>query len=681
MLRPAANLVHSDVLHQSLCPRLALLAQSNAVRFSSRRPSESSARASVHTTPSAHQNQPQSQRNRSEWSRSDTSGQISFINQDSTARTPPRIRTYDDTRRPREINSLRNDGSSYVRGPGNGNGNGAGARASTPNRFANYKSNYPMTSAQAIQQMTPPEDDHGDAVNGNPPVTSKTNPVYAKLIRRLQDLANNGTATEVFTHAKFMAEKGYAPTLESYSCLIQACANPKNGSNMQEVALGLLRELKEEGFIPTTTIYHNLLKIFAHSPDYLSLEDLLKEMHSQWVLVSTEGWQYIIQHLLATGQMERAMELFYDRREKGEKVHYNTYMEIIKALGRINEVEEAMWVMNEFQKEWGGIGTTGLQPMAWYELLNIAASNYHIKGVSYIWRKAVQTPASGSTRNTLNPDDGLCLKVLNTAARHGSPKLALEVFRVLTLRKTLFNEHHFAALIGAYAKALDLPSAFRTLTLMRKHGIEPTVTTANSITDALASGGKIEDVDSAFFILKDFAERNNENEVVETAGFNAVIAACCKLGDLERAIGVYNDCGTLGVQPDTDTFNILFAGCVDCSQPPQKDLAMFLANEMKTIGLKPDFVTYEELLRVSLYQEDDYEDAFMYLEEMKELVEGGKVRPMVYEWIAKRLEEKGDPRLPMLIEEMKGLGYDDYVAVWEASLAGQAQPQDAPAPQ
>ena len=237
----------------------------------------------------------------------------------------------------------------------------------------------PASSAQMLQNMTPPEDDHKDAANGDIPETSLKNPAFAKLMRRMLDLANHGDPKDVFSLAKFMASKGYAPTLEAYSCLIQACAHPKLGCSMQDTALALLAELKQENFIPTSTIFHNLLKIFARSPDYLSMEAVMREMKGEyWITPDTEGSQHILQHHLATGQLERAMEMFDDRKANGEKIHYNTYMEIIKALGKVNEVDEAMRMMFEFQKEWGAL-SAGLQPIAWYELLNIAASNYHVR--------------------------------------------------------------------------------------------------------------------------------------------------------------------------------------------------------------------------------------------------------------------------------------------------------------
>ncbi|KAK6336954.1 hypothetical protein TWF718_009742 [Orbilia javanica] len=696
MLRPAVNAVQVDC--QSLLATARAVSRRRRVHTARQLqqnqgnwapPAASSRRPPNSSNYQSNKANSDDNRNSNTGNLTDLSESLSFLT--SNRPPPPGNRSFQGRRNGNNNYNNRNNNNSYLV---NRNRQSSSFDSSNNQSFISFRPSDGSFSSPLQSAETPftlaPEDDHGDAVNGVVPPTSPTNPAYAKLLRKLLDLTNNSTPREVFTHAKSMAAKGYAPTLETYSCLIQACAHPNVGCSMQETALSLFEELKEEGFTPNSTIYHNLLKIFAHSPDYISMERILKEMTVTYgILPDVEGQQHILRHYLTTGQMERAMEMFYQRRATGEKVNYNTYMEIIKALGRVNEVDEAMRVMLEFQKEWGSIAGTGIQPIAWYELLNIAASNYHIDGVSYIWKKVVQSPPPNS-RQALNPDDGLCLKVLNNAARFGNPDLALEVFRILSLRNVPFQEHHYAALSGAYARSGQLIPAFRALTLMRKQGIAHTATTANAIVEALTSSGKIENVDSAYSTLKDFVASSNDKEVVEVAGFNAVLAACVRLKDLERALGVYAECASLSVPPNTDTFNILFKGCVECSTPPSpenpnvpaagvgppnKDLAMFLANEMKEMGLQPNFETYEELLRVSLYQEEDYEDAFVYLEEMKEVIPGGKVRPAVYSWIAKRLDEKGDERLGMVVEEMKGLGYEEEAKVWEEAAAKVAPPE------
>lgn len=272
-----------------------------------------------------------------------------------------------------------------------------------------------------------------------------------------------------------------------------------------------------------------------------------------------------------------------------------------------------------------------------------------------------------------SPDDGVLLKVLNTAARNGSPQLAGEVLRMLNDRGRKIEEAQFNALITAFARGKNLPMAFRTIQKIREADITPSPTTSSSLADAITADGSVEAVDEAYFALKDLHGEASASapNVVDLIAFNAVVEACVRLGDMERALGVFNDASSLGVEPTTETFNLLFTGCLggwserlsplepsaERPPPPQKELAMFLAGEMKVAGKQPDMRTYEALLQTSLYQ-DDYEDAFMYLEEMKSMHASiGKVRVIVYQWIGWRLFEAEDERIEILLDEMAETGY------------------------
>src|SRR5438552_17341733 len=87
-------------------------------------------------------------------------------------------------------------------------------------------------------------------------------------------------------------------------------------------------------------------------------------------------------------------------------------------------------------------------------------------GTKYAWKKRVET-------NFINPSDGICLNVLNTAARHGDFDLATEVFRVLGNRSVRFEMHHYEALLEAYTASGDIRSALMVLCVMEGAGIEP----------------------------------------------------------------------------------------------------------------------------------------------------------------------------------------------------------------
>ncbi len=90
---------------------------------------------------------------------------------------------------------------------------------------------------------------------------------------------------------------------------------------------------------------------------------------------------------------------------------------------------------------------------------------------------------------------------------------------------------------------------------------------------------------------------------------------------------------------------------------------MFLASEMQALGIKPDLLTYDRLIMTCLH-EDDFEDAFRYLEEMEDVgrasaenaqlgwwMRGGTAAAMVRRCVTDR-----DPRAWAILEKMEERG-------------------------
>ena len=107
----------------------------------------------------------------------------------------------------------------------------------------------------------------------------------------------------------------------------------------------------------------------------------------------------------------------------------------------------------------------------------------------------------------------------------------------------------------------------------------------------------------------------HENDhAIPVAAANVVIEASIAVGPFREAVELYKQLHKICESgPNTETFNILFQGL---SKSGPKGMAMFLASEMKALGIKADDLTYDRLILICL-REDDYEDAFRYLEEMK----------------------------------------------------------------
>lgn len=227
-------------------------------------------------------------------------------------------------------------------------------------------------------------------------------------------------------------------------------------------------------------------------------------------------------------------------------------------------------------------------------------SQYH--GTKFVWKARIQT-------SNLVPSDGMCVSTLNLAARKGDPGLATSVIRILSVRRSALSPFHYEALLAAYTQAQDVKMACRVLTIMSKAGHEPNSYTTRPVFLYLTQDHTLSN--RAWNVLKSLHE---DGHVVPVAAVNVVIEAKINLGYFDKAVEFYKELHTICEGgPNGETFNILLQGT---QRQGNKSMAMFLASEMRALGIKADRLTYDRFILVCL-KEDDYEDAFRYLEEMK----------------------------------------------------------------
>jgi pentatricopeptide repeat protein len=260
-------------------------------------------------------------------------------------------------------------------------------------------------------------------------------------------------------------------------------------------------------------------------------------------------------------------------------------------------------------------------------------------GVVTTWAKAVN-------QLKITPDEGCCISVLHTAARHGLSSLAPEVIRVLSTMNVSWAEHHFAPVVEAFCRDADVKEAFAILELMRNNDVTPTLETAQPIFEVISAN--VDAVDEAYGML---VNMHQEGRVVDISAFNVIIQACVALVDLQRALGMYQSAKELGVVPDVETYNLLLSACISARH---RELGDRLLKEMMDAGITPDVRTYERLVVLCLTQAT-YEDAFYYLEEMK--TRGLIPTQAIYEAIIRKCFTMGDTRHQLAIEEMLECGY------------------------
>jgi pentatricopeptide repeat protein len=294
----------------------------------------------------------------------------------------------------------------------------------------------------------------------------------------------------------------------------------------------------------------------------------------------------------------------------------------------------------------------------------------------------------------LNPSDGTCTNVLNTAARASDSGLASDVIRVLSQRTSRLDMHHYEALLAAYVNSGDLQTALRILCIMKKARLEPTEGTTRPIFAYLVSQRPLPNSSDARDATEKIAPKkalslltslSEDGHLVPVAAVNAIISAEIMGGtdsreSLQSAIVMYKQLHLICRDgPNTDTFNILLQGCAKTANA--KADAMFLASEMVALGIRADELTYDRLVLVCLGDntntssseasqqvgehsqaiDEGLEDALRYTAEMREIFgttekRAAPLRNGTWTALVKRCADRGDERAWHLLEEMEGLG-------------------------
>jgi len=184
---------------------------------------------------------------------------------------------------------------------------------------------------------------------------------------------------------------------------------------------------------------------------------------------------------------------------------------------------------------------------------------------------------------------------------------------------------------------------------MEKARVSPDDRTTRNLTKYLEQSSDL--AESGFSVLQQLDDQGRD---IPIAAFNSILEATIGTLGLDAALEQYKTLHVLRSDgPNTNTFNILLRGC---RTERRKDKAMFLAAEMLALKIKPDSLTYDRLLLICL-QEDDYEDAFKYYEEMREL--GMVPRNGTLHTMVKKCGERGDGRAWEILDSMKDLELHD----------------------
>lgn len=277
--------------------------------------------------------------------------------------------------------------------------------------------------------------------------------------------------------------------------------------------------------------------------------------------------------------------------------------------------------------------------------------NLQYEATKEIWDSHVRN-------SELVPSDGTCVAVLNLAARNADPALATSVIQILSARQTPLSPFHYEALVAAYTGIEDIKTAFRVLAIMEKAGHDPSASSTRPLYLYLSTSDQL--CHEAWTII---SRLHKDGHAIPITAVNVIIESLSKMGKIDAAFEYYKRLHEICPRgPNTETIDVTLQG-LGRSRIGGKARAMFLASEMQALNIKPDILTYDRLILICL-KDDDYEDAFRYLEEMEEVgresVENNQMGWWMRQGTAAMMVRvcavSGDDRAWKIIEEMRERG-------------------------
>ncbi|KAG6899969.1 hypothetical protein C0993_004737 [Termitomyces sp. T159_Od127] len=474
-----------------------------------------------------------------------------------------------------------------------------------------------------------------------------TRTTKARFNLQLTEEAELGHYSNVLEIAAKMKALKIQPDVTTYVALINAAAHHR----MWLDAWAILDDMIAVGIQPNTAVFNLLIKacinkqmMFTHlthiqsqaqnscTSDYVW--QVLRKMDELKVTPDSTTFQQIIVRFTSVDNMELAIQFYHAMKTYQVVPDILTMKALILNVAQAGYPRLALDLIADFE----ACSLRRLDHTFFMPCLIASAEALYLDGVITCWKQIVHV-------FNLHPGEGVCLGVLNTAARHGHPDLATDALRVLRSLNIDWEEHHFSPLIEAFCHQKQFMEAIRVLDIMRAEGIEPIPETASALLEALVS---TEAIDTVWDIVDEITKEGGKIDVIV---LQVLIDASIKLGDLQRAIGTYKSLAEYGATADVIIFNSLLRGCVAASH---RDLGNLLLDDMKAAQVKPDDKTYETFIVLCLTQ-DDYEDAFFYLEEMK--TAGFHPGYDVYAKIIRKCLSTDDFRYKIALKEMEEMGH------------------------
>ncbi|KAF7298237.1 Methyltransf-25 domain-containing protein [Mycena chlorophos] len=448
----------------------------------------------------------------------------------------------------------------------------------------------------------------------------------ARFNLRMLEAADRAQFPKCFAIAAEMKKDGVTPSKATYNTLLRSLAHGGHAS----ATLAVLDDMLAMKIDPDVNSLNFIVE--AHRTQLSPLlHVVLRRMKELDVVPNATTYTHLIQRFAAEGNLEECLRYYSEMKKTGIVSQLAAIEAIIVLAARHNLPKLAIDLAVAYEQS-----TRPIQQSVWLVCLQSSAAQLYAEGVSKSWPIVIKDQG-------ILPDEGLCLLVLQTAARHGLSDLAAHVIRVLTLLEVPLEEHHFAPLFEAFLANQRYLDAFETLALMREHDIIPTLQTVYPVATLATSQPQI--LDDIWVALK------NKMTSIDSIGHAALLQAALATQPLSRVFADHASLSELGVQPTVDTFIVLLDGCIQAKSRVYGELAF---SQAKGAGFTSNGQLFGRMVLLHL-ADDMLDEAFRYLEQLdsRELVADRDV----YEALAIRAATLQDARYLVAIDALMRARY------------------------
>ncbi|KIY74366.1 hypothetical protein CYLTODRAFT_340262 [Cylindrobasidium torrendii FP15055 ss-10] len=428
-----------------------------------------------------------------------------------------------------------------------------------------------------------------------------------------------------------MKQSGGRPNVETFNLLIRAAALSYGSLE----CFAILEDMLAVGVKPDVLTFNGILSSCENSKQMFRI---LEDMKVHNVEPNNESYEHLFRLINSStsDRTEFALHIMMEMRAKGLEPTLASMEILIEMMVRFGHVHIAYDLIKAFEQDSARMLGLG----SWMTCLQGASQVFWVEGVEDCWNHIM-------SHGSMLPDEGTCMNVLNTAGRFAKPELAASVVEVFRARGVHLQDFHFIPLVEALIESGSIREALQFLPTIRRLGVN---TDASSVTQPIVKylSQNSETLDSIWDHLD--AIRDSK-ELVDAAALNAVVEAAVKLNDLQRAMGAYKSFEDYFATPTIETFHHLFEACTTARH---RELGNVLLNNLKELGLPIDAKLFEQMIHLCLIQQQ-YDDAFFYLEEMK--AAGYVPSRRIYVALARKCMHNADGRSGLVLEEMAEAGY------------------------